>query len=392
MKSRLFKSLAVAVALAFGPLNLAHAADEGSSIKFSDATKPGTLKVLLAHGNLRVKGADVSEVIVKSESKALTSKATRKDGLRVLSSASSYALTEKDNVVTLDAVSDGWRGGSGDFGITVPRNTRITVISQMGGSDINCADLDGDIDIKSVNGDIRLEGIGGAVLVESMNGDIRANMRELQANKALSFTSMHGQVTLRLPSDAKANLRLRTQNGTVLTDYDDKALVSKTENTPRPPSTKTRVTSTGRSGSKPGTPPLAPLAPAAAPGTPAPAAAPAAAPTPPDAPERIGLDEKDKAEIRRAAQETARAAQEAARAGQEIARDAMAMAKDAIQAARDGINVAVNIKGPNFSIPTISGGSLVTGTLNGGGTEINVATMNGDVIIRQLEKIQPEKK
>ena len=34
--------------------------------------------------------------------------------------------------------------------------------------------------------------------------------------------------------------------------------------------------------------------------------------------------------------------------------------------------------------PTISGGKLVTGTLNGGGPEISISTMNGDVILREL--------
>ena len=32
-----------------------------------------------------------------------------------------------------------------------------------------------------------------------------------------------------------------------------------------------------------------------------------------------------------------------------------------------------------------TGGKLVTGTLNGGGPEISVVTMNGDVTLRQLE-------
>jgi hypothetical protein len=33
----------------------------------------------------------------------------------------------------------------------------------------------------------------------------------------------------------------------------------------------------------------------------------------------------------------------------------------------------------------MTGGQLVTGTLNGGGTEISVANMNGDVTRRKLE-------
>jgi hypothetical protein len=41
---------------------------------------------------------------------------------------------------------------------------------------------------------------------------------------------------------------------------------------------------------------------------------------------------------------------------------------------------------PVPAIPTFGGGKLVTGTLNGGGPEISVATINGDVTLRKLEK------
>jgi hypothetical protein len=40
---------------------------------------------------------------------------------------------------------------------------------------------------------------------------------------------------------------------------------------------------------------------------------------------------------------------------------------------------------PMPPIPPVTGGKLVTGTLNGGGPEIAVATMNGDVTLRQSE-------
>ena len=40
---------------------------------------------------------------------------------------------------------------------------------------------------------------------------------------------MNGEVVLHLPENAKANVRLRTQNGSVLTDFPESALVTKTE-------------------------------------------------------------------------------------------------------------------------------------------------------------------
>ena len=72
-----------------------------STIKFSDPAKPGTLKVQVGRGDLRITAGDTPEVIVKSDVKTVT-KAERKDGLRILTATSSFSLTEKDNVVTLD--------------------------------------------------------------------------------------------------------------------------------------------------------------------------------------------------------------------------------------------------------------------------------------------------
>jgi hypothetical protein len=66
-------------------------------------------------------------------------------------------------------------------------------------------------------------------VVGTLNGEIHAKIRALQEGKPLSFTSMNGEVVLRVPADAKASVRLRTQNGSVLTDFDEAALITKTE-------------------------------------------------------------------------------------------------------------------------------------------------------------------
>lgn len=357
---RSFASFLVAASLALGLLSLARAEDTSGTIKFSDASKPGTLKISVAHGDIHIRGADVAEITVKSEAKPVTEK-PRKDGLRVLTAASSYTLKEKDNVVTLDAVSDGWAGAPSDFRITVPRATMIVVSNSFGG-DINCASVSGDLEIKCLSGDVTLNDITGGALVEMMNGEIHATVRELHDGKPLSFTSMNGEVILRLPVDAKANIRLRTQNGSILTDFDEKALVTKTENAPR--STSRRTVRVQRSVAAP-----------AAPAAPGEAATPAPAPAP-----KPMLEESDREEIRAAVRESVRA-------GTEAAREAMSIAREAMQAAHEGMAEAgVSVRLPNLPpIPPVTGGKLVTGTLNGGGPEITVVTMNGDVTLRQLE-------
>src|SRR5688572_13113710 len=221
----------ILLTLALG-CHVAAAGEENSqTIKFSDPAKPGTVKINLGRGELRVQGADTSEVTVKTDAKATTSQ-PRKDGFRVLSAASSFELRERDNIITLDTAKE-WsgRGGKADFDLTVPRNTTVIVQNAQGG-DIRCGGIQGDIEITSMHGEIRLDDVAGGVVVGTMNGEIRASIRELNEGKPLSFTSMNGEVVLRVPQSAKANVRLRTQNGSVLTDFEESALVTKTESAP----------------------------------------------------------------------------------------------------------------------------------------------------------------
>jgi len=326
--------------VAAATLTLGCAARADETLKFSDPTKPGIVKIVLAHGDIQVRGADTAEVVVKSEVKPRT-KAPRKDGLRELASSSTFSLSEKDNVITLDG-AEGWpTGGNSDFSLTVPRNTSVVVQKSFGG-DVTCNGLSGDIEIHSLNGEVHLDDISGGVIVEAMNGAIHANVRELVGSKPLSFTSMNGEVLVRVPADAKANIRLRTQNGAVLTDFPENTLVTKTESTPG---------TNGRRSSRNG------------------------GVLPNDAREAIRDSVRMAVQIGQEAAEAAREGLESARAKANADRERVR-----------GTPGPVPPIPPMPSIPTPTGGKLVTGTLNGGGPEISVATMNGDVVVRQLEK------
>lgn len=310
-----------------------------STLAFSDPAKPGVLKVQVGRGDLHITAADTPEVSVKSDIKAVT-KSARKDGLRVLTATSSFSFTEKDNVITLDALSEGGVA-SADFRITVPRATSVIVQNSWGG-DITCTGLQGDIEINSMNGQIHLKDVAGGVVVSTMNGEITASIRELQEKKPLSFTSMNGEVLVRVPMAARANIRLRTQNGSVLTDFDETALVAKTESLAGP---RMKI-----------------------------------APRPPRSPHPT------EGEVGAAVREAMQEAAQAMREGAAVAKEAIRAAADELRSQTDGP------KGPRPprppAVPTPTGGKLVSGALNGGGPEISIATMNGDVILRQLKATQ----
>ena len=338
--SRLFSSFLLAAAVAGLLLTAARAEEhETSSIKFSDPAKPGTLKISITNGDIHLTGADTAEVRVATDLKPETPE-VRKDGLRVITASASYSLTEKNNTVTLSYGAEGWPASGGDFTITVPRNTAIVINTNFGG-DVEIGGVTGNIEVKSLNGEVHLNDIAGAALVETVNGEIHATVQELHDSQPLSFTSMNGEVTLRLPADAKANVRLRTHNGSILTDFDDKALVTKTESL--------RVSTHSH------------------------------------APRAVVAGD-DNAEMRAAMHEAARAGAEAMHEAAAAIREAAIAARDAARAQQVGNDdTPVAPMAPLAPLPPMTGGKIVTGTLNGGGPEIRIATMNGDVTLRKIE-------
>jgi hypothetical protein len=334
--TRLFPSFLVTAVMSALLLTAAHADDgEKSSIKFSDPAKPGTMKLTVNSGDIRIHGTDATEVTVQTELKP-EGHQQRSDGLRVLTSSSSYTLTEKDNVVSLSYGADSWPGsGGGDFDITVPRNTNIVIANSFGG-EITIGQIAGDIEVKSLNGEVKLEDVSGGTSVETMNGEIHANITAMKEGKPLAFTSMNGEVSLTLPSDAKANIRLRTNNGSILTDFDDKQLITKTASLNR------------HKGS---------------------------------ADVNVNVNTDVKVNVDTAQRDAERAAERAQRDAARAARDA----RHAAQHDDDEHGGAMPIP-PIPPLPPMIGGKMVTGTLNGGGPEIRVTTMNGDVTLRKATK------
>ncbi|MBI5690793.1 MAG: DUF4097 family beta strand repeat protein [Verrucomicrobia bacterium] len=341
---RPFLTSVVMVAASVGTLP---AEETATTARYSRPELPGTLKVLVGRGTLDIQGTDTQEIRVRSNT-STPPKAARKDGLRVLTATSSPTLSEKDNVVTLDATGEGWPAAGGTFVVEVPRQSSVVVQNSWGG-DIKCRDVAGDVEITGMNGTIDLGGLSGGVAVSTMNGEIRAEIRALREGKALSFQSMNGEVTLRLPENAKASFKVRTQNGSVLTDFEESVLATKTENLRAAGASHVQVSSGSHSV------------------------------IPPEAREAI---------------------REAARVGAEAVREAAVAIREAAEAAREGAEVSrstgtapippkvpVSPRAPRapkiVTMPTITGGKLVTGSLNGGGTEISVATMNGDIILRR---------
>jgi len=333
---------------------------------FSDPSQTGRFQARLMHGEVLIQGADVDEVSVITDAKRNAQENPRDDDMRVLSSGVTFSLIEKDNVMTLDYGSGaGWTDPA-NFVITVPHDTHLDIEVSIGG-EIEIADVSGNVAIKNLNGEIQLINHAGGALVESMNGEIDASFTQLHPDRPLSFSSMNGEIELHLPADAQANVRFRTQNGTILTNFSDEEMQT--------------TTTAGRAFAPEAHEEIAEFAAEMAEGA-------------------IEMAMEIAVEVREAmveAREEMRAAEKEMRQAEKEIREAEKVMEKRQREAAEVVEVvpptppnpAAAPPAPRAprppSIPSMAGGKVVSGTLNGGGVDIQVATMNGDILIRKSD-------
>lgn len=381
MKAQLRLLFLLAAAAAAAAPGRAQSDDDATtaSVRFSAADQPGTLRIDVPWGDLKITGADVAEVTVRSSLNEKNKSKRTKDGLRRLDEEVSFELVEKNNVVTLSVAGDaGFGNQAAEFEITVPRRTSLELKTDMGG-DIDVRAVEGDIGIEAMNGEVRLADIVSSASVSTMNGEINASFKAPPA-KPVSLSSMNGEINVRLPAATKANLRMRTHNGSILTDFSEDALKTRAE-------TKVRTSAE------------APDAPAAKllPEPPEPAEAPEAPEATATAAARSTRDAtRDAArDVQREAQRLAREAQRLQREESDAAREMQAaaqeLARNAVQIAAEvsrEVNRAVathRIRVPRAPRAPLFGGKAIVGTLNGGGVDISLTSMNGSITVRETK-------
>lgn len=319
-------------------------------VKFSDPAKPGTLKFSIPWAEARITGTDGDEIVVTSSLGQKDRAAVDDEGFRRLDDEATFELEEKDNVAAITIAGENlWSSHGAEFEILVPRNTSLVLRAQQGG-DIVVEGVEGDIDINSMNGEVVLRDIASSAVVNTMNGEIRATFKRAP-DKPVSLSSMNGEIDVRLPSDTKANLRMRTHNGSIRTNFPAGVLNAKTEKAGRSSNASSNANSDSNSDS-----------------------------------------DSSRGDGSEMAREQARLGREHAQMAKEIAR----ATRDAIEASVEAsvqASVDASVNGVHISIPPMPpmppmpnfGGKSIVGTLNGGGVDIKLTSMNGTITLREAK-------
>jgi len=195
------------------------AQDDKVTVPFRDAAKPRTLVVNLLNGSITVHGGGTGNEAVVEGSGAKDGRVRRGEvqGMhRIDNSGGGYEITEENNVITVHAGMN-----SSSLSITVPAQINLKLKTVNGGK-LTVDGVSGDIDAENTNGPVTITNCSGSVLANSLNGKVLVTLNQITPGKEMSFSSMNGAVDVTLPADTKANLKMRTDNGEIWSDFDVK--------------------------------------------------------------------------------------------------------------------------------------------------------------------------
>ena len=190
----------------------------------ASSSRPRMVNITTMYGSVTVKAYSGKDIIVECRSSSRGVRHERRapaevDGLKRLDLPGSSApdIDEEDNTVNIRTriIS------ASDIMVSVPIETSIKIRANNGG-DVLIEGVHGEIDVHNLNGKVTLNGVSGTVVAHSLNGPIKVTLDRVDPTKPISFSTLNGEVDVTLPSDFRANLKIKTDNGDIYSDFDIK--------------------------------------------------------------------------------------------------------------------------------------------------------------------------
>jgi hypothetical protein len=186
------------------------------TVPLTDPGRPVKLNASLFSGGLSVEAHESKEVIVEVLP-AEPEPSERSGGMRVIPNRSlGLTVEELDNEVSL--ASD-FSSRINRLIVKVPKKTSVS-ISTVNDGDIEVRGVEGELELNSTNGSITALDVAGSVVAHTTNGDVKVTFTSIQPGKSMSFVTFNGDVDVTFPPGLKADLRIKTGQGEIYTDFD----------------------------------------------------------------------------------------------------------------------------------------------------------------------------
>jgi len=211
----------VSLSLMFTLKSLAQSdATQTLTVPLSSPGKPYSLKVHLVSGSINVTGYDGKDIviIVNPRSNDEEDSPKTENGMKRISNHGGYEVTAKeaDNNVT---VNTGNPMKAIDLNIKIPQDGKLQ-IGTVNDGEVTIDNVKGELEVNNVNDKIKLTNISGSVVANTVNGDVDVTFKAIDPKAAMAFSTLNGDINVTLPDDTKANLKMKSDNGDIFSDFD----------------------------------------------------------------------------------------------------------------------------------------------------------------------------
>jgi hypothetical protein len=188
-------------------------------VNISSAASQGILTFENPKGSIKVTGYEGEVILVTGTLRFSESEKPLVDGMRKIgqNQIDISAEVKGNDILIQSAIA----GKTVDFDIKVPRKFSLKLKSLDNGN-VEIINVNGEIVIENSNGDITLENVSGSAVLSTVYGNISANFREVSIESPMMFTSFEGDISITLPSTVNAKLKMKSEKGEILSDFDIK--------------------------------------------------------------------------------------------------------------------------------------------------------------------------
>jgi DUF4097 and DUF4098 domain-containing protein YvlB len=181
----------------------------------------GRVSLSNINGGVRVSSWDRNEVRVDAVKRARKPERLREAEIKVDARPDSIRI-ETDYPEYRNSEGRRWdrddQPATVEYTLTVPRSAVIEDFNLINGG-LELENLSGAVKANSINGRVAARGLSGPVNLSVINGALEVSLDRLGEGQSINLSSVNGQVTLTLPSDASAHLRASTVHGSIRNDF-----------------------------------------------------------------------------------------------------------------------------------------------------------------------------
>ncbi|MCL5020233.1 MAG: hypothetical protein M1339_00915 [Bacteroidetes bacterium] len=218
MKRISYFAVQFAVIMFAASIAVAAGKSHGVSEKFQKSftlSPGGTVSLENVNGNLKVTTWDKNEVRVEAVKYADDKESL--DGLAIDVDATSDAVDIHTHYPEDENHSRG-HGTGVNYVLTVPKSANLDKINIVNGG-IDISGVNGKVIMSTVNGAVRARGLGNICELKVVNGGVDAGFAALPVRADVELKAVNGSLVLRLPANAKADIRAKAAVGRISDDF-----------------------------------------------------------------------------------------------------------------------------------------------------------------------------